>query len=217
MEKNRTPDLRPLPDPPYRRPLRGQVVAAGTLQPPYERGACVFRKSTAGRPTSRRRCSHRHSASWNRTGCCRARSTPRYRPAWNMRSRPAASRSCPPHSAYRVGRGKFRRHPRRPGAGKDIATARACPANQADTCGQPPVVSRQQNVVSRQQNKDAPTTSNGKRPSAEPGALQARQREPAPPRECARKGIGWRQRDRHPAHTLNKKSPFRDFSYFTFS
>ena len=33
----------------------------------------------------------------------------------------------------------------------------------------------------------------------------------------ARKGIGWRQRDRHPAHTLNKKSPFRDFSYFTFS
>ena len=125
---------------------------------------------------------------------------------------------APPHSAYRVGRGKFRRHPRRPGAGKDIATARVCPANQADTRGQPPVVSRQQNVVSRQQNKDAPTTSNGKRPSAEPGAPQARQREPvAPPRKCARKGIGWRQRDRHPAHNLNKKSPFRDFSYFTFS
>ena len=54
--------------------------------------------------------------------------------------------------------------------------------DQADTCGQPPVVSRRQNVVSRQQNKDAPTTSNGKRPSAEPGAPQARQREPiAPP------------------------------------
>lgn len=89
---------------------------------------------------------------------------------------------APPHSAYRVGRGKFRRHPRRPGTGKDIATARARPANQADTRGQPPVVSRRQNVVSRQQNKDAPTTSNGKRPSAEPGAPQARQREPiAPP------------------------------------
>ena len=88
---------------------------------------------------------------------------------------------APPHSAYRVGRGKFRRHPRRPGAGKDIATARVCPANQADTRGQPPVVSRQQNVVSRQQNKDAPTTSNGKRPSAEPGAPQARQREPVAP------------------------------------
>ena len=65
---------------------------------------------------------------------------------------------------------------------KDIATARACPANQADTCGQPPVVSRRQNVVSRQQNKDAPTTSNRETPIRGTGAPQARQREPiAPP------------------------------------
>ena len=90
---------------------------------------------------------------------------------------------APPHSAYRMGGGEFRRYPRRPGTGKDIATARARPANQADTRGQPPVVSRRQNVVSRQQNKDAPTTSNGKRPSAEPGAPQARQREPIAPPE----------------------------------
>ena len=70
---------------------------------------------------------------------------------------------APPHSAYRMGGGEFRRYPRRPGTGKDIATARARPANQADTRGQPPVVSHRQNVVSRQQNKNARTKSNGKR------------------------------------------------------
>ena len=71
--------------------------------------------------------------------------------------------SLMPHLTALIGWAEFRRYPRRPGTGKDIATARARPANQADTRGQPPVVSRQQNVVSRQQNKNARTKSNGKR------------------------------------------------------
>ena len=63
-------------------------------------------------------------------------------------------------------------------------------------------------------------TGNGKRPSAKPGVPKTGCRKPdgrSKSRKSARKGIGWRQRDRHPAHNLNKKSPFRDFSYFTFS
>ena len=46
------------------------------------------------------------AASWNRTGCCRARSTPRRRRAWNTRARPAASRSCPTSSAL-IGAGQL--------------------------------------------------------------------------------------------------------------
>ena len=94
-------------------------------------GACVFRKSTAGRPTSRRRCSHRHSASWNRTGCCRARSTPRCRPAWNMRSRPAASRSCPTSQRLSGGQRKISTPSSKTGSGKRYSDGQSLPGKSS--------------------------------------------------------------------------------------
>lgn len=94
-------------------------------------GACVFRKSTAGRPTSRRRCSHRHSASWNRTGCCRARSTPRCRPAWNMRSRPAASRSCPTSQRLLDGRRRISTLSSKTGNGKRYSDGQGPPGKSS--------------------------------------------------------------------------------------
>ena len=129
--KNRTPDLRPLPDPPYRRPLRGQVVAAGTLQPPYERVPAFF----GNPPPDGRHLAEDAHIDTPQAGTGRAavaQGLPRgTAPRGICAHAPRRVAHAPPHSAYRVGRGKFRRHPRRPGAGKDIATARVCPANQA--------------------------------------------------------------------------------------
>ena len=107
--------------------LKGLVLYVESIRA----GACVFRKSTAGRPTSRRRCSHRHSASWNRTGCCRARSTPRYRPAWNMRSRPAASRSCPTSQRLSGGQRKISTPSSKTGSGKRYSDGQGLPGKSS--------------------------------------------------------------------------------------
>lgn len=64
-------------------------------------------------------------------GCCRARSTPRYRPAWNMRSRPAASRSCPTSQRLSGGQRKISTPSSKTGSGKRYSDGQGLPGKSS--------------------------------------------------------------------------------------
>lgn len=195
--------VRRLPHPQYRGPLRRQMVPAGALQPAHGRASALFGDTPPD---------DRHLAEDARLDPAAARTG---RPAFaHGLPRSAAARRIRPHAprriahapsrlAHRLGTGKFRRR----------SSATATPCKQPDRI-----------YKSRTRNRQAagfgPSRSPQPSPPHRPPSQMPRQSVPATVPER----VPSRPRQTRPTNAPggamsapNRKSPFRDFFYFTFS
>lgn len=213
------------------------MVPAGALQPAHGRASALFGDTPPDDRHLAEDGSPRPCGGSNRTACFRARSTPKCRRASNTPSRPAANRSCPISSRSSAGRWKIStRSSATATPGKQPKRIYKSRTRNRQAAGfgpsRPPQPSPPHRPPSQMPRQSVPATVPDRLP------FQPRQTHPTnAPGKCAGKCAGKHIQQMRPANTSdkcirqmrpanapggvmsapNRKSPFRDFFYFTFS